>query len=542
MIARALGVDGEQVRALLGVWFRGDLRTERSGLRSSVMKLVLYFLLGLALTVPVVGSPDGFIGATVFLTAVALIVGLEVLVEFHRVVLAPEDAEVLGPQPVSSRTYFFARLAYVLAYVGAFVTALALPSVLAFALAWGIDLKRGLVAALAAYALGLFVVSVIASMYASLLRRIRPDRLRRVLGYAQILLLFAVYGLFLLPSWDLSPRPFGGGGNTEIPGWIYLNPAAWFASWIEWSRGNGGIRTTIMGGLALLLLPLILVLIRDRLSLAYAQQLATLLHAPSASPAKAELFEKSLWIGAFLRPEHRAVALLARAQFRYDHKFRLSVLAVLPMIAVFGLLALRLGGLQDPFVHGLADFDRSLLVYLALFLSLLPLQAQLRESDHHEAAWVFRATPCDPAEVILGMKTVLLLSFVLPLLLLLTGIFAVSFGDLWHAVLHSTMLFLLVHLVLQLGYLLAPADLPFSLPPRSGSSTASMLALALVILVLILAVIPLLVQYIYPRGWSLVLAFAVGGALSWGLERLLRRRLRWNVRSLVIPSAPRIHC
>lgn len=525
MIAKALGIDKQQCRVLLRIWLQLDLRRTRSGLMAVGVRLVFYFLFGLILAVSVVGIPEVFAGATVFLSAVALIVGLEMLTEFHRVVLSAEDSEVLGPQPISSRTYFFARLAHVLVYTGALATALSLPSVLAFTLARGIDLKLGLTAALAAYSLTLFVVLSIASLYASLLRLVGPDRLQRTLGYAQVLLMFVVYAIFLFPSLNPSFR-FMDSGGAESP-WVYVNPAAWFASWLELSRGRWGVDTGLAGGLALLTLLLLLILARRRLSLAYAQQLTALLSAPSASTPKAEMWRAPWpWPGFLQRSEHRAVALLARAQFKHDHKFRLSVLALLPMTAVFGLIAIRIGGLQDPFVYGLADFDRSFPLYFVVFVTLLALTGQLRESDHYEASWLFRATPCDPAEVILGMKAVILNYFAAPLLILLTGAFALFFDSPWHAILHSAMLFLIMHLLLQLGYFFAPADLPFSLPARSGQSTASQLASALAMLIMIFAVIPLLIEYIYPRGWRLALALAVGGALSWGLERLLRRRLR----------------
>ncbi len=69
------------------------------------------------------------------------------------------------------------------------------------------------------------------------------------------------------------------------------------------------------------------------------------------------------------------------------------------------------------------------------------------------------------------MKSVVMVYFVLPYITVLTVLFVYFYGNPLHALLHGLMLLLLMHLFLQLEFLV-PADLPFSLPQRRGQTTA----------------------------------------------------------------------
>ena len=107
------------------------------------------------------------------------------------------------------------------------------------------------------------------------------------------------------------------------------------------------------------------------------------------------------------------MALLVRSQFRNNQRFRMGVLAVLPMTAIYLFVALRSGPIQDPFVehHGDSGF-MPVTMALMMFPSLLKMQ--LTNSELFKASWIFFATPADRLSIVRSSKNVLMVYFLLP--------------------------------------------------------------------------------------------------------------------------------
>ena len=437
-------------------------------------------------------------------------------------VLSPEDYAILSYQPITSRTYFFARLANLLIYVSSLTTALSLAPVLAYSFTLGFNPLLGLITAGLAYLSTFSVTLVLVLSYALILKVVPAHRLQRALGYFQLATSFVIYGGYLL-----IPRLMNRTGlfnfTIQKSFWVFLNPASWFASLLELSQGHWGMSEWLPGLLALLAVPVLLYFAQGKLSLTYAQRLLAL--SDDSAQNKTAKAPRSRWSWWFRQGESRVVALLIRNQFKYDHKFHLSVLALLPLTVLYLLWGLQGGSLQDPFVYLLSDFGRSMFLYLAIFIFPLMLKPNLTHSDAYQAAWVFFATPCDRAQLIRAMKSVVMVYFVLPYLGVLTALFVYFFGNPLHALLHGLMLLILMHLFLQLVFLV-PVDLPFSLPRRRGQATAYQLVLAFLVMIIALVIIPLLIQWTYPHPLNFALALSGGIALSWALERVLFQRLR----------------
>lgn len=94
--------------------------------------------------------------------------------------------------------------------------------------------------------------------------------------------------------------------------------------------------------------------------------------------------------------------------------------------------------------------------------------------------------------------------FLLPYLAAVAGIFAWSFGNLWHAVAHTIVLGLLSHLAIQMLLLAAPR-LPFSEPVRKGARIGPLMGAA-VLGLLAAGLLPLMLWVLYARP-----AFTVAG-------------------------------
>ena len=119
----------------------------------------------------------------------------------------------------------------------------------------------------------------------------------------------------------------------------------------------------------------------------------------------------------------RAVALLVSAQFRFDQRFRMAILGIVPLILFYLLLGLNEGALADPFSPD-ARASAGVPLYIAVVFMPMTLHASLHYSDSWRAAWIFFATPASAARLIVAAKNIVAVWFLGGYLLLLAAIWS----------------------------------------------------------------------------------------------------------------------
>lgn len=435
----------------------GRVRTR--GLGPAAALLLLNFVLG-ALVAALIWSGLPTLGAaTAHLTFVAFVVATSLILDFGTTVISPEDHELLGYFPVSARTFFAARLSTLVVYCWALAFALSAVPFFAWFTHGGPHLLRGLAAVAAVAALAVACALAVVVLYTSIQERVPPRFVRSALTALQLTFSFVLYGsLILLPrlvrAEELTSR------LADVRGWQWANPAAWFASWI--AIADGGWRPDILAGAAVaLVLPIVgMSLGAPRLSLDYASRLGVTVrsgparHSRRGSPAVS-------WRPWRTRPEARVVGLLVGAQFRDDMRFRLTVLAIVPLTIVYllaGLFDHESGG--DPFF-----------VYFAAIMFAPMLKAALVRSDAYRAAWVFYATPARTTHLMLALKNVIVGRFLVPYVIFV-GVLLTLFGAVPNVWLSLLLISLASHALLVADMFIAP-QLPFSLPPAPGGQAGA---------------------------------------------------------------------
>jgi hypothetical protein len=415
----------------------------------------------------------------------------------------------------------------VIVYTMLMTTAFGVPSMLVYGLVVrGFEPLLGVAAILAIYATSIATALAILVSYASILRIVPAYRLKRALTYVQVVLSFLVYGGFALigPLFD-DQRVLQGLQRTW---WLFLHPASWFAAYFDLGTGRVGVTEV---GLAVLSIGVLILLARSaagRLSLDYADRLAALATATAPVKATSSSPRRRLWFG---RDEARAVALLVRAQFKHDSKFRLGVLAIVPLTIFYLVLGIREGAILDPF-ETQPDMAQDSIVYLAVLLFPTIIQVSLTRSDAFRASWIFYTCPADTPRLVLSTKWFVMASFVLPYLGLMAVVFLHQFGNPLHVAVHVVVLGLLSHLFLQMTVFIDP-NLPFSKPMQKGERSVVMFVTALVQAVLAVPLVMLVSRFIYSSA-ALTAAFIAGMVLlSAGVERLLavrvtHRSARWE--------------
>jgi ABC-2 type transport system permease protein len=521
----SLAIDPVQWRALVRVSLRNDLRMSgrafdvsgrARGANAAIGTLLTLVAMGGGAAIFLTVSHDLFLASTLFLFLLAFVIGSSLLIEYQSIVLSPADHRQLSFQPVTSRTFLAARITSVLVYVLAMTAAFCLaPLVAFFFLRTGGPLVAA--AALASAVVEAIVVTlVVIGGYVTVLTFVPAARLTRALSYVQLVFSFFIYGSYLIV-----PRFLSGPGfvDTALPraAWVLVNPTSWFAGWIVLASGE---RTPFMATAAALSVAAMVAslwLVSGRLSIDYAERLADVDTTPAGGAGKAARPLRAGWL--FANGEARAVAVLVRAQFRYDNRFRLTVLSILPLTLVYMFGGFGEGGL-DPF-----DGQRQghSLVYMAVMMFPPMLRGALTQSEAFRAAWIFHGTPADKRALVLALRSFVAVAFLAPYLAFVGAVYVAVVGRPLMVALHVVLLGLFSHLLLVLDLMMNP-DVPFSRPSARGARTWSTF-LSIMAAVLVGTTLHFVLIAVYSSTFAIVFTLTGLVALTIVAELALRLRL-----------------
>jgi len=468
---------------------------------------------GCAFALIAAATPDLLLTASLLATYGAANTMMLLLVDFTGIVISPEDYGILGHRPVGSRTYFAARLTAVGVYVGAISLVIALVPAAVYTARGGV--LAGFATLLAVLLCDLTVAVLVITGYVGLLHWIHPARLRRAMSYLQLVSAMSFYAVYYLATRAFQSAFFDRAGFAEMP-WLWTIPSTWYAALIAVASGGAPRAAWIASAAALVLSAMCVPLAAGRLSLDYARRVgeATAVGEPSSRRRLARL-------PGFGSGEGRAVALLVRAQFRFDQRFRMGVLGILPLTGFYLLMGTNRGGMQDPFTSAAEPSGPG--VFFAIAFIPITLHAALSASESWRAAWIFFATPVSHARIVVAAKNFVSFYFLGSYLLVLTVIWSYFFERVWHAVVHALFAGLLAHLLLQLTVIVKPA-LPFAAEPRKGERSAAMFWVILLGSITA-GVAPFALRVIYRDRLITVVALVLAIAITVGVEYALRLRV-----------------
>jgi hypothetical protein len=404
-LMRLLGVDYKQWRALTRIAIKLDLRSASLGQpahgRSSeakntagqlVARLWIYVFVGAVLGIIVAANKDVFFTGTIIVTYTMVMSAMLVLIDFGAIVISPDDFAILGYQPVSSQTYFISRLTNVLIYSTLLSLALGIIPIMFFFFTLGFNPLLGFAALLAILFGGATTTLFLVFIYAGILTVIHPNKLRRAVGYIQLVMSFLIFGGYIFLPRMIETKSMRT-MTLAKEAWLFLLPSTWFASYLDLARGYWRLTEIIPALFSLAVLGSLFIRARGKLALDYADRLSSAMAVSEGPKRISKSTSPRSWF--FRKGESRAVSLLVRNQFKYDQKFRLAVLGILPLTVIYLFMGLRKGPLADPFVsHGMGSGDFWLL-YFAVLMFPIMLNATLANSDAYQASWIYYATPAD---------------------------------------------------------------------------------------------------------------------------------------------------
>lgn len=531
-------IDRRQLKALLGAAWKTDLRGSGNPMDPSgggsgkvppivaVMLVKLFIGLGLGGMVFLIREP--FTAAFLVFSTMMVFLAMTVLLEFSNLILRPDEYPIIAALPVGSKTFFAAKMVHLLAYVNALGSLIYLPPAVACAVANRNPLLLPgflLAGALAATAMGLSFVL----LYALLLRIVDREAMQRVLGYVNMALTLVVYlGYFVAPRMiERDSLTFFREFRSD---WIYLAPPAWFAAIVDLAAGQITPKGLWASLAALAALAAAWRAGMSKLSLEYAGTLADTVGRDEPRRKAGGDGWASRLLRAVASSEDRAVWTLIRKQFQYDNRFKMSILSILPLTALYVFLAVSEGRMTpDPFLAPPGDAAAGGYSLLYIAAALFPYMITLGtvNSDSYRGAWVFYASPADRTRIIISPARYALIWFCLPFTLLLAGIFTWYFGSAVHAVLHCLVIYSILMIQTRILTLLYPR-VPFSQPPKTGQRTLHIFVL--VILSIIVMCVPMgIVTAVGYGGYAgyatwLAAAIVINGVLSRIVRRTIPRR------------------
>jgi hypothetical protein len=530
-----LGVDYVQWRALVRAYIWIDYAAlfgafGRVEARRTAFRLALGWgflsLTGLGLAGVAWAAHDPFLAAAIVTTTMMMWSGMIALPQ-QAGLATPDDHDIIGFRPVTSRTFFAVRVTALLVPVLETIALTGWLPVFAFLTRDDGGVTMAIAAAAAFTCSATTITLTVVAAYGWLIRIVPPARLTRVLAYAGGLIgIILVAGIMFGMEHLVEADEPGAWLTMDVSrDWrIMWFPATWFAAYVPIAGGVAGWIELATATLSVVVLATTGALLHGRVSLDYASRVASF--ASISLPRSSARERTWRWVTG----ENRAVAVLVWSHLRRDVRFQLAVATNLAMGVIFTMTSssFRTPG-SDPFTGSEAASVAPL--FALLFVPTQIYQA-LVSSTSHEASWLFFSTPADRTRLVSGARDAVGAFVLLPVSLLLAMFYTYQFGHAVHALLHATFLGLMAYASLQLNVFLTPR-LPFS-TPMLGQQARGIPVYSTILLMLIAAPFFVVFQLLAYRG---AVHAAVGLVsllvVNLTLHRLTRRRIARRASTLV---------
>lgn len=423
-----LGVDYAQFRAILEAKLTMDTRRpmagcsghgQRSPRNALAGSLLIYAFFGLFVGMVPFFAKSPLVAMTVIHAFIMTMIGMSLIADFSSVLLDTTDNGIIRPRPVTGRTMLVARIAHIVTYLGLLGVSLSACTFVVGTIKYGIGFPFVFGATLVGSIT--LVVFVTHLFYLIAMRLMDAERFRDIILYFQIGMTVVMVG-----GYQIMPRLMDMKQlktlTIDQARWIYLFPPAWMAAPIDLFTGHWGMPQLVLSILAVCVPMVSLLLVVLVLAPGFGRALAALEASPTgrtqvaAHGATRPSLACRLSHFACRKPTERAAFELAWQLGSRDRQFKLRTY---PMFAFFFVWVFAMVLLDDKGVWAtLAALPETNYHLLFLYFAsmLIPTMIAVQKfSDHHEAAWAYRAFPVAlPGEVLMGALKAILVRFMVP--------------------------------------------------------------------------------------------------------------------------------
>ncbi len=538
-----LGVDPQQLEAILLVKLTMDDRRPSSytGRRnpnketknSSLMAMLLLFVMGLMMIVLLVTSGGSLVGEVFYLTMYMAMIAMTLVTDFTSVLIDVRDNYIILPRPVSDATFTVARVLHISIHISKLMISFSLPGLVYHVIVDGaIAVPAFIIEMFSATVFSIFLVNII---YLVVLKVTSPEKFKNFISYFQIL-----FSVFIFAAYQLGPRLMRELDIKNIDifsyPWTFVFPQLWFASFYDLlvhPQGFTLVKATL--GVIGLIAPFLSVYVvvkflapgfNRKLSAISGSAEDTSAVSPLATPAKTagtstDLASRLSKVFAADIVEQAGFKITWWLTSRYrDFKVKVyPAFAYAPVYLVFFIMTTSRKGNLSERIEGYKNGSGYIfLLYLTAFV-LITVLGQVTQSEKYKAAWVFFATPHNqPGKIVAGMYKAILCKFFFPFYAVVSLVGLYIWGlpvinDLLFAF-FNIVLYGIVFTVMQVQYL------PFSRPAvvESGKVFKNLFIMALIG---VLGTIHYFAGRWEPLIWGLIPVSAFG---TWWMFRYMERR------------------
>lgn len=494
--------------ALLG---RHGGREQRSALKQFARLALLMGLMGLSPALIILVSSDRLLAATVMVGTTIMWVALMLMDKVQQLV-APDDYMIVACRPVSSPTYFAAKVAALGLATLEVAWLTGWPSVAAFGgRGWGNPLLMA-AAALSIVLAAAATLAAVTASYGWLMRILPPTVVAQWFAVVTTLGLLLVMGLIVFAFVEIG-EAFESGeqgvGLADAP-WIGWLPTTWFAAPVMLASGSGEMRHLASATAALGVVGLGMAVLLGAIARDYSSRVGAIASRTSAG------HQGPGTMNIRLRGALRAAYLVFRAHLRGDLVFQIG--AVMHFVLVALVLLIDTGGElpRDPFITPARQRPPATFMLAVGWLGLSAFQS-LMTSQEHQASWFWFTTPGGRVEPVRALKRLAVgLGMGLPLVLIWLY-FSYAYGGVLHSLLQTLFAAGISLMLAQLAIAWKPA-LPFSRPLQERQG---MLSFVVMVPLSLLSLPVALVLYTYSYRSYLNAAITLAALLV--LNLVLRR-------------------
>ncbi|MEZ5359313.1 MAG: hypothetical protein R3F48_10845 [Candidatus Zixiibacteriota bacterium] len=467
---------------------------------------------------------DLFSGLVLTATIAMAAISMQVMLEFGNTLISPDDYNVIAPHPVTSRTFFVAKLLHTILYVSILSLSISFAPMI-----FAIIKFRSIIAAPAIlihfWICNVFAAVFMMNLYTLVLKKIDRRTLERWLGYIHMALMLGTYLLInVLPRWM---RDLQTAIDIKDYSWAKILPSYWFGSLLRLATGDIALESILFSVCGLLLLYVLGRIAVSYLSLSYAESLTRTGWDKDVTRTKhSNSFIARLW-RRMSNDEDRALLRLIKANFKHDIQFRLGVMSMVPLIIFYVIFSIIAEGtnVRDPFtILDHSQVMTNMMLGISCIIAPYALIGALQTSKQWQAAWVYYAAPLNRVNLVLAIEKISNILIVLPMSLLLTIALSILYGNILHAVLQTIALIVVAQTALTLINVYS-IRLPFAMD-NTGSNWAGSV-MGPMFLGMIVFGVPLMITgakgYGGYIGWAAYVAVFI--VVRWLLRRGQRRRI-----------------
>ena len=506
-------------------WKQQQQKENRNQLRIILLTFLLYGIF--------IGAMMYFVDSLLLSMIVALgfvlfMMSMTLVTDFSSVLLDTTDNQIILPKPVSSKTFFMARLVHIVIYILQFSLALGIaPMIICF---YKYGALTGIVFLIVFFLIVLSSVFFTYLLYLLLMRFVSMAKIREVITYFQI-----VMALIFLAGFQLLPRLVGAEiFKTEftLHWYSFLLPPIWMAYTVDAINGFHFDFLHIIMILLAFGVPVLFFFVLIRyLAPSFSRKLGGMDAVASenvqtmAKPIRRPL---STYFSGWMTKNN-----IEKSSFEFtwkmtsrDKTFRLQFYPSLGYTVVISIIFLFRGS-QGPFQLHLSQLAETSNYLWLIYLPVLTVAASLNlvgYNDQYQASWIYYSMPLSqPGYVLSGAAKALFVKYFLTIYTLLLAFALFVWGpmvipDFVLGICNDALMYLVTAYV-------ARHYLPFSRQPRVQQQSGKFIQVILQLLVIgVLVAIHFLVLHL-PYVKYILMPISV--AACWLLLTNLQQ-LAWN--------------